>query len=74
MLHGVHGLALYFACSVAFGILFSKVIEIPVLHLRDRIFPPEVVTEIPAGVPRSSLHQLRDADGTDSEIAAASTK
>ena len=53
ILHGASGLVFYFVCTVAFGILFSKVIEFPVLHLRDRIFPPEVVAEIPAGV-RSS--------------------
>jgi len=53
LLHGARGMALYFACTVGFGILFSKVIEFPVLHLRDRIFPPEVVAEIPVGVPRS---------------------
>jgi peptidoglycan/LPS O-acetylase OafA/YrhL len=53
LLHGAGGMILYFACTVAFGILFSKVIEFPVLHLRDRIFPPEVVAEVPAGVPRS---------------------
>jgi len=37
LLHGFRGLALYFVCTIAFGISFSKVIEFPVLHLRDRI-------------------------------------
>jgi peptidoglycan/LPS O-acetylase OafA/YrhL len=35
------GLVLYFISSIAVGILLSKVIEFPVLHLRDRIFPPD---------------------------------
>jgi len=53
LLHGFRGIALYFVCTIAFGILFSKVIEFPVLHLRDRIFPPVAVAEIPMGVPLS---------------------
>jgi peptidoglycan/LPS O-acetylase OafA/YrhL len=53
LLHSASGMVLYFVSTVAFGILFSKVIEVPVLHLRDRIFPPEVVAEVPAGIPRS---------------------
>jgi peptidoglycan/LPS O-acetylase OafA/YrhL len=53
LLNGAAGLVIYFASTVAFGILFSKVIEFPVLRLRDRIFPPVAVVEIPAGVPRS---------------------
>ena len=52
LLHSGIGIVLYFACTVAFGIVFSKVIEFPVLHLRDRMFPPEVVAEVPAGVAR----------------------
>jgi peptidoglycan/LPS O-acetylase OafA/YrhL len=74
LLHGARGMVLYFACTVAFGIVFSKVIEFPVLHVRDRIFPPEVVAEVPAGVHRSESAAAAHADGTDSEIAAASTK
>ena len=42
LLNGWLGLALYFFSSIAFGILISKLIEFPVLHLRDRIFPREV--------------------------------
>jgi len=53
LLHGVRGIALYFVCTIAFGISFSKVIEFPVLHLRDRIFPPVAVAEIPTSVPPS---------------------
>ena len=53
LLHSASGRVLYFACAVAFGILFSKVIEFPVLHLRDRIFPPVVAPRVPAGIPRS---------------------
>jgi peptidoglycan/LPS O-acetylase OafA/YrhL len=39
------GLILYFVASIAVGVLFSKLIEFPVLRLRDRIFPREVVAE-----------------------------
>jgi peptidoglycan/LPS O-acetylase OafA/YrhL len=39
LLNGWLGLLLYFFSSIAFGILISKLIEFPVLHLRDRIFP-----------------------------------
>jgi len=53
LLRGFRGITLYFVCTIVFGILFSKVIEFPVLHLRDRIFPPVAVAEIPTGVPRS---------------------
>jgi peptidoglycan/LPS O-acetylase OafA/YrhL len=50
LLHGFRGLVLYFVCTIGFGILVSKAIEFPVLHLRDRIFPPVAVAEIPTGV------------------------
>ena len=46
LLNGSTGLVFYFASTIAFGIVFSKIIEFPVLHLRDRIFPPEVVAEV----------------------------
>jgi peptidoglycan/LPS O-acetylase OafA/YrhL len=35
----------YFVSSIAVGILLSKLIEFPVLHLRDRLFPAEVPTQ-----------------------------
>jgi peptidoglycan/LPS O-acetylase OafA/YrhL len=53
LLHGFTGLLFYFASTIAFGIVFSRVIEFPVLHLRDRIFPPVVAPRVPAGIPRS---------------------
>ncbi len=36
------GLVVYFITSITVGILLSKLIEFPVLRLRDRIFPAEV--------------------------------
>jgi peptidoglycan/LPS O-acetylase OafA/YrhL len=39
--HTVFGLVLYFVSSIAVGIFFSKLIEFPVLRLRDRWFPPQ---------------------------------
>jgi peptidoglycan/LPS O-acetylase OafA/YrhL len=38
---------LYFAMTIAIGILLSKLIEFPVLHMRDRIFPPVVPPQAP---------------------------
>jgi hypothetical protein len=38
--------------------LFSKVIEFPILHLRDRIFPPEVVADVPVVVLQSESATL----------------
>ena len=44
---------LYFVSSIAVGILLSKLIEFPVLHLRDRIFPAEVSAQaLSASVPQ----------------------
>ena len=42
LLDGPRGVVVYFISSIAFGIVFSRLIEFPVLHLRDRIFPREV--------------------------------
>jgi len=53
LLNGWLGLALYFVSSIAFGILISKLIEFPVLHLRDRIFPREVAE--PTGIAHSQV-------------------
>jgi peptidoglycan/LPS O-acetylase OafA/YrhL len=41
------GEVIYFIGSIAVGIFFSKVIEFPVLRLRDRIFPAEVLPIVP---------------------------
>jgi peptidoglycan/LPS O-acetylase OafA/YrhL len=37
------GLVVYFVITITVGILLSKLIEFPVLHLRDRIFPADVL-------------------------------
>jgi peptidoglycan/LPS O-acetylase OafA/YrhL len=37
------GVTVYFAGSIAIGILTSKLIEMPVLRLRERFFPPPAV-------------------------------
>ena len=37
------GIVTYFASTITIGILLSKLIEFPVLHLQDRIFPAEVL-------------------------------
>ncbi len=45
--------AAYFASSIVIGIVMSRLIEYPILHLRDRLFPqPQVVAvspEVPEG-------------------------
>ncbi|HEY1337854.1 MAG TPA: hypothetical protein VGF59_10115, partial [Bryobacteraceae bacterium] len=45
LLEGTRGLVLYFMSSIAVGIVFSKIIEFPILKLRDRIFPLEVAPQ-----------------------------
>jgi peptidoglycan/LPS O-acetylase OafA/YrhL len=39
LLQGWRGVVLYFTSTIAIGILLSKLIEFPVLRLRDRLFP-----------------------------------
>lgn len=52
LLHNWTGLAIYFISSIAVGILLSKLIEFPVLHLRDRIFPAgDAPQALPGAVP-----------------------
>jgi peptidoglycan/LPS O-acetylase OafA/YrhL len=41
--NGRRGMALYFTLTISIGILLSKLIEFPVLRLRDRLFPPRAV-------------------------------
>ena len=57
LLKGPGALPVYFFCTATAGILFSKLIEFPVLRLRDRIFPPEtsaqVIAEGSLGAPES---------------------
>ena len=50
VLHGWLGLGIYFASTIVAGILVSKMIEFPVLRMRDRIFPPESAAEPSADV------------------------
>jgi len=35
--------AIYFATSIAVGVLASKLVEMPILKLRERLFPPSVL-------------------------------
>jgi len=51
LLKGPGALPVYFFCTVTAGILFSKLIEFPVLHFRDRIFPPETSAQVIAEGP-----------------------
>ena len=48
LLHGWLGVVLYFVSTIAVGIIISKLIEFPVLHVRDRIFPRSVQDPVPA--------------------------
>jgi peptidoglycan/LPS O-acetylase OafA/YrhL len=70
VLHGRFGITIYFVTTVVVGILFSRLIEFPVLHLRDRLFPPEVVPRIPIGAPQSDL-SVRPGEGPTSHSTDA---
>lgn len=51
-----HGrFAVYFAGSLVVGITMSRLIEYPVLRLRDRLFPAEQVIHMPADVLAQSV-------------------
>jgi len=47
LLHGWPGMAVYFVSSLVIGILLSKLIEFPVLNLRDRFFPRQAGAGLP---------------------------
>jgi peptidoglycan/LPS O-acetylase OafA/YrhL len=45
-LHFLPYLAFYFSGSLIFGYVFSRLTEIPILHLRDRLFPDSRLNKI----------------------------
>jgi len=59
LLRGLLGMSLYFVGSIAFGILISKLIEFPVLRLRDRIFPREVAEPTVVNIEEHRLEPLQ---------------
>jgi len=55
LLDGWRGVAIYFVTTIAAGILFSKMIEFPVLRLRDKIFPPLSISHSAGGAATASF-------------------
>lgn len=55
LVYGRWGLILYFSSTITIGIVFSKLIEFPVLHLRDRLFPTEGIGPVFREVGQSEL-------------------
>ena len=64
LLQGWSGLLLYFTSTFSIGIVISKLIEFPVLRVRDRIFPPRVQDPVPAPLsfPAESQNLRLDED------------
>ena len=59
-LRGWVGVPLYLAASIVAGIVLAKLIELPVLRLRDRFFP---ANESNRGIPRETVPEMAMAAG-----------
>ena len=49
-------MGLYFTGSILAGMLMGRLIELPVLHLRDRLCPSRSSDLAPAAAPRVAAH------------------